>query len=1560
MNCRVVVILLLFCFDVAHLCILNIRVKKSIDDSSNASFCSNVTSGSNCNLRSAFQLCLSNACSHSYCVINLPDGDIYFNSTLGPILASNAEFGSWRGFNIVLKGSRDRISKLLCLHPCVATLFQVNKTADQAQELSITINNIAFAEFGGLVFSLIGLNSALFDNLQFLGSVGNIRSDGTIYLNRILNVLIQRCLFQSIYSISSGGSAYIESSSNITILETTFSNGVGGALYLNNSKNITISSCHFENLQSAGRGVALFLDMQVCHLDIINCTFANLSGQDVAYINQYNHDISIQSSVFSSLPNTLITGLSIYRYNSEVKIISSHFHHFWFNGHGDDIWSVRGGGISLYAFNTHIQILSCVFENNGGVGGAIYLNSLNEYVSIRNTSFQNNISPTGDGGGAVYVNERNDNLSVTLCHFKQNSALKKGAAGGAIMLSSSNTKAYFAGNYFISNSASTGGALYFGNGNDEASILDSHFINNSVADTGGAMHVDNQNDYFSIRNTSFLNNMSPSGEGGGVYVYVNNGYLSVTLCHFKQNSALTGGGAIMLSSSNTKAYFAGNYFISNSASTGGALYFGNGNDEAFIAECNFLNNSATFGGAITFMDQHTDITCKRSHFSHNVALLSAGALFFNMFMRNGIIVDCFFIKNKAGYLGGGIVVGYSASHINLSHTYCSENTATFGGCLYVSQSNTDISISYSEFINNVAGSGGAVFFNLYTRIVSIQQSVMTGNEATWLGGALAFQTGNSNISIRSVAFTRNVAQESGGAVCFSESNYYFSISDCLFTHNYASSGGALAAIVFNTVDKITGITNSSFANNAAALSGGALFAEDLNVFIFTNCSFANNIAVGSATLSGGGAISSVKQNSWSLFNCNFANNTSVFGDGGAVLSGSDVRESQIVFCTFSQNSALNAHNGGAVSVSEGSQIKLLISKSLFTHNYADVHGSGGAIFLGGVTNASAVNCTFTWNSAGYGGAVALSNSNVVSISECKIEYNTGGTSGGGIYVADCPRTHVNSSSFTSNAASTGSALFLSNSDFSEVSSCLFVRNNASLAGTVYWKSTGTLAAEPAYLRSINHSVSPNMWRDNRALYGSKWATPAYKLSPKPANITGYRAGAALPNIRIYTQDFYGQRVVAGSNLFVKAVLTASFNSTSVMSLSGEQIILSSLGISQFSSLQLYGNPGHVDGIWFSASDSAISPCLVTISMRSCKRGEYFVNEECIPCGNGTYSLESSPEARKSVCLSCPTEAVYCYRDVISLHAGYWRGGETSDDIYDCISGPLGCVGGIGAGDDLCGTGHSGPLCAVCRNGYYLSSVGYHCLPCPGVYSTALVVTLLLVTALVCLNLSWLRVTTSMDMNKDSNLASDNIFGSRGSGIGELGPPPLSLHMADCLHEHPSTYVTLDVPDIHTSRDHGREPSSPVLRSSRSQPADLSQRQRHPQSSPLHTNPPAQNNGHNDNSSNRQYNIITNPEETKDKRGYAAPIITRPVAVINDTEMTSIDSPVGGNLIHSKAPYSSLWSSLENMLLRLQKTDTWRILRELYDRVGLILNTVPLKYHKSNFFLFDGTQSCLSP
>ena len=203
-----------------------------------------------------------------------------------------------------------------------------------------------------------------------------------------------------------------------------------------------------------------------------------------------------------------------------------------------------------------IKIEYCLFINNNGYYGVVWLNLSTGDVSISHCTFQNNTATYTYGGG-VSLHLSTANVSISHCTFQNNTATYGHGGGVSLYLST--------GDVSISHCTFQNNTATYGNGGGVSLLLS----------TGGVR----------ISNCTFQNNAvtygvtrDGVGRGGGVSLnFLFTGDVSISHCTFQNNTAATGGGVSLLLST-------GDVSISNCT-------FQNS-----ISNCTFQNNTGTYGG----------------------------------------------------------------------------------------------------------------------------------------------------------------------------------------------------------------------------------------------------------------------------------------------------------------------------------------------------------------------------------------------------------------------------------------------------------------------------------------------------------------------------------------------------------------------------------------------------------------------------------------------------------------------------------------------------------------------------------------------------------------------------------------------------------------------------------------------------------------------------------------------------------------------------------------------------------------------------------------------------
>ena len=216
----------------------------------------------------------------------------------------------------------------------------------------------------------------------------------------------------------------------------------------------------------------------------------------------------------------------------------------------------------------------------------------------------------------------------------------------------------------------------------------------------------------------------------------------------------------------------------------------------------------------------------------------------------------------------------------------------------------------------------------------------------------------------------------GGGAIYNESTLVIEGSSLIINETSNGYGGA----IYNTVDGVVTISDSSLSQNTSYEDGGAIYNNE-----------------GSVTVTGG-----------TSFSTNSATNTGN-GDGGAITNNGGTLS--INDSVLSSNTAANG--GGAIRSEGGS---LTLTNNTFSNNTA-TDSSGGAV-INQTASAAISGNTFKGNTAGlYGGGIAnFGSSTVISNSTF---YNNTAVNGGGFYNGTL--STLQNCTFSGNTATNSSA-----------------------------------------------------------------------------------------------------------------------------------------------------------------------------------------------------------------------------------------------------------------------------------------------------------------------------------------------------------------------------------------------------------------------------------------------------------------------------------------------------------------------------------------------------------
>lgn len=337
-----------------------------------------------------------------------------------------------------------------------------------------------------------------------------------------------------------------------------------------------------------------------------------------------------------------------------------------------------------------------------------------------------------------------------------------------------------------------------------------------------------------------------------------------------------------------------------------------------------------------------------------------------------------FKNNKTNTSDGGAIAAYGTINIT-GGTFENNEAKKTSGAIFIGK-NDSASISNATFKGNKASTGGAIYSS---KEFSVSKTTFENNTANWGGAIFA----SKKLTLNDVIFKNNKVNSAGGALYLQGEGY---IKGSSFTENSAGvSGGAIYCKNANL-----DIVRSTFEGNNSGDDGGAIYCINANLNI-DGATFDKN-----KSEARGGALFLSGQNNYSIKNSTIKNNKAKDIGGGitALLGNLTVENSSIE----SNNS--ESLGGGIASVAQG---KINLNKCVIKNNIG--LGAGGAfVGTGGAQIKGIVNIKGTE----FNGNDTAKNEEQKNIL------------GGGLYIdADITANISDSSKFINNKAGVGGAIF---------------------------------------------------------------------------------------------------------------------------------------------------------------------------------------------------------------------------------------------------------------------------------------------------------------------------------------------------------------------------------------------------------------------------------------------------------------------------------------------------------------------------------------------------------
>ena len=753
----------------------------------------------------------------------------------------------------------------------IGTLTMVADTNSSTSSVSVTCDN-------GASFRFLSNDNVYIRGLNFLGCNGNL-----IY--SVDNFTVEDSSFV-------GGSELSDASlkiryTSVSLVRTTFKGNkggkmgthnkmLGGAIYATKSK-VNINESLFDG-NSATTGGAVYV--KDSRLIITNSTFINN-----------------------------IAECSLKRNLSQIHTL----------------YYARGGALFIHRHvrDTVVQITNTSFINNSACdqGGAVFMVRFQTFVTFSNCRFFNNSARYG--GALRWHAFRYGNFSISECVFSNNIATHMGAA---LDYTARFSKVIINSSTFINNIAAHSGGTISNNGRksgygNRLIITASIFKKNYARVSGGVLAIKGGTTWFA--KSTVTGNRAESNAGA---IYIVNGVLNISACHFESNTAESGGVILLFRGEINveESYFKGNEVSRNGH--GGVFHVNWSGKRMTIKHSVFTNNKAGFGG--TMYVQHASVALSDVRVTDNWATTDGGVIHST---RAKIIINkSHFSRNRAEKNGGFMYTVRNKITIDNS-TFQHNSAGNDGGVIrgYLSR----MSISNDTFVHNSAEDEGGVIYVENSRINIRAQTVIANNTAS-IGSVMWADGGITRVS--RVSMTNNFAN--GSTAHFLESRVRF--SNVMLSSNVGSLCAVESKITIRDTKMIQ--MKSNLQKSVHKLNeGGAvtLFQSELT--------FHGASLVAQSEAPSGGAIHATESKVYANGKITIANNTAKETGGGIYLYQSELTCRSTGSLIVKENTA-NERGGGIHAIGSSMRLKARRVKSTKSAEFAIMNNkakSGGGLYI---------------------------------------------------------------------------------------------------------------------------------------------------------------------------------------------------------------------------------------------------------------------------------------------------------------------------------------------------------------------------------------------------------------------------------------------------------------------------------------------------------------------------------------------------------------------------------------------------------------------------------------
>ena len=972
--------------------------------------------------------------------------------------------------------------------------------------------------------------------------------------------------------------------------------------------------------------VSLFIDVE--DFSTINIKSTNFSSndnknQDPAFVSLSTsmYQITLQNCIFNNLIGSKISSLNIKtNYITNILIINCTFH-----ANYADLFS-----------DIYFTISSKVLNFQNFIQQSLLQNHLIPNITL-NENFCSLSEKSIGCFNSSMITSSNQGLFGMFNNYFHNITGKTGACitlsqntydSGSIIYASPQTEIYLFKNYFQNLFASVSGGILYGKNCDF--FMESSEICSAEASRGGLI-------YSSVANITILNvtiDLVYANIGGALYI--------------------TESKLIM----NTVDITNGSAFI------GGHIYSNKGS--IYLNKIKFIGGHADFEGASLYLETISSFNIKNVTISNcdivNKAIIYVSGMSnskgnFSEFecSNNTAKYSCLFIKNGNININCSSFLNLRGSQSIRAESVLNQGILSFNSCYFynIQTSQTIISLEGFNFVISYS-----LFYSLIECKIDIIQLVLTNITINYcefdIYNNYSFSSKMTNYiqCSASSAVVMNsffYGRKAVSAIYFVNSfnlNFY----NVIFFETYSNLNGA-AMSVFSSIS-LELINSLIFLNEA--FNYAALFIEDTNTQInttyFIECSSLissaiyftieidtnlKNISITESNFQNNGKFAiSIKYAMSVLMKSINYNITQPYiyslenGFCDFVMVNNIKFENITVFGNYIKSSIEISNDGNIIT-------NINLNNSYFSNSFTLYNG---AVFnIIGITYFNISNTIFKNNSA-------LQNGGVIYFS-CGVENK-------------CSLQAYHTQFYNNSALMSGGAIkIIQKMNFFLDSNTIFI-NNSAVFGSDY-------SSIPTYSLIFDSNIN----------------VTSLILFEKNINMSKY----------LNITQYYFSSVISGSPMSISIVIFDSFcnfmsleqessvefssnsyqNDSPIKLQAFNNIINVNDGFALFSNIKFIGRPGtsyFVNLVYQSIISENNYTQTLAIPLRLCKRGEEYVNFQCIYCKKKTYLLHNysfQDESDQFFCETCESSATCLGYDSMIPNFGYWRYDENTKFIAQC-------------------------------------------------------------------------------------------------------------------------------------------------------------------------------------------------------------------------------------------------------------------------------------------------------